>query len=107
MKLNCTSSIAWTAGVAAMLALASGCGSNPSPKAPVPSDAAARADHVTGTTSLMSAQIPTTAPKVGKAHLAVEDELVTPSAGGDSDAPKEARRSDCSRRGGGFGVSSK
>jgi hypothetical protein len=70
---------------------------------------AAAAGNVTGTTNLMSAQIPGPAPKVGKAHLAVDEsdpqlDSDTP-AQTDADPPKEARRSDGSRRGGGFGSS--
>jgi hypothetical protein len=82
----------------------------------------ANVSNVAGTTSLMSAEIPGPAPKVGKAHLAV-DEADSDAVDATSDVndapshapspshalsqPKEARPSDGSRRGGGFGTSSK
>lgn len=67
------------------------------------------AASVPGMTNLMSAQIPGPAPKVGKSHLAIDEELEVgaPDTSSDLNAPKEARRSDGSRRGGGFGTSSK
>jgi hypothetical protein len=63
----------------------------------------AAAPSASGTTSLMSAQIAGPAPKVGKAHLAV-DEADAIEAASNDDAPKATRRSDGSRRGGGFGT---
>ena len=86
---------------AAAVALACGCSSTSAISAPAKLAQATPQSELAlttgGTTSLMSAQIPGPAPKVGKAHLAVDDEL------GDQDAPKDARHSDGSRRGGGFG----
>lgn len=91
---------------AAAVALACGCNSTASLAAPAPrtaqnsvSQQQAVDPNVSGTTSLMSAELSGPAPKVGvgKAHLADDDDQL--------DAPKEARRSDGSRRGGGFGSS--
>ena len=89
--------------LAALLACASGCSATTS-QAP----RTASLSNVAGTTSLMSAEISGPAPKVGKSHLAV-DEADSDVDGtiADESAPKEARRSDGSRRGGGFGTSSK
>ena len=94
---------------AAAVAFACGC-SAPTLTAGLPKSAqAAPADpNVTGTTSIMSAQMAGPAPKVGKAHLAVDDEIeaaaASPGVTDDTtEAPKTARRSDGSRRGGGFG----
>jgi hypothetical protein len=63
-----------------------------------------------GTTNIMSAEMLGPPPRVGKAHLAVdevsEDSMDIGSAGNvqsEESTPKEARRSDGSRRGGGFG----
>jgi hypothetical protein len=67
--------------------------------------------NVAGTTSLMSAEISGPAPRVGKSHLAVDeadsDVDVDAATSSDDSAPKEARRSDGSRRSGGFGTSAK
>ncbi|MDB4937621.1 MAG: hypothetical protein JWP87_4593 [Labilithrix sp.] len=118
MKLDRLVSGAWfAAGLVALVttaALASGCSNSVTPAKTASGDAtaearAAAAGNVTGTTNLMSAQIPGPAPKVGKAHLAVDEsdpqlDSDTP-AQTDADPPKEARRSDGSRRGGGFGSS--
>ena len=88
---------------AAAVALVCGCSSTPSAprtaqNAGRSADATGAVDpNVSGTTNLMSAEIPGPAPKVGKAHLANDDD--------DNDVPKDARRSDGSRRGGGFGSS--
>lgn len=96
---------------AAAMAFACGC-SAPSATAglaPRTAHAGAPADpNVTGTTSLMSAQMAGPAPKVGKAHLAADDESEAASTSTNvtddaTEAPKTARRSDGSRRGGGFG----
>ena len=89
---------------AAAVALACGCSSAPSASAPVKTASAASAMDATlgttvGTTNLMSAELSGPAPRVGKAHLAVDDDSL------DAEQPKEARRSDGSRRGGGFGTS--
>lgn len=72
-------------------------------RAPMSNEAAS----IPGTTNLMSAQLPASAPRVGKAHLAIDDELTlgAPDAVSDESAPKEARRSDGSHRSGGFGTS--
>lgn len=101
MKLDRWTSIAVAAASVVTCALASGCSSAPAPKAPM---TAAQA-NVSGTTSLMSAHLDGPAPRVGKAHLAVDDEIEAASSATDLDesAPKDARRSDGSRRGGGFG----
>lgn len=89
---------------AVAIALACGCSSTPSPKA-VAAACAAPDPSTTGTTNLMSAELPSAAPKVGKAHLTIDDELESASTDGDENvpAPKGARPSDGSRRGGGFG----
>ena len=65
--------------------------------------------NVAGTTSLMSAEISGPAPRVGKSHLAIDeaDSDIDATTTSDEGAPKEARRSDGSRRGGGFGTSAK
>jgi hypothetical protein len=101
----CTAICALVAG-----ALACGCGAGtqaaPAPVAPTPS-----------TTQLMFADVSSStsrpAPKVGKAHLVLGEDLDGPDApstrepSADADelrAPKEARRSDGSRRGGHFGT---
>ncbi len=66
--------------------------------------------NVAGTTSLMSAEISGPAPRVGKSHLAVDEaasDVDVDATSPDESAPKEARRSDGSRRGGGFGTSAK
>lgn len=65
--------------------------------------------NVAGTTSLMSAEISGPAPRVGKSHLAIDeaDSDTDATTTSDEGAPKEARRSDGSRRGGGFGTSAK
>jgi hypothetical protein len=70
---------------------------------------AANVSNVAGTTNLMSAELAGPAPKVGKAHLAVDeaDSDVDTAGLADDSAPKEARRSDGSHRGGGFGTSAK
>lgn len=65
--------------------------------------------NVAGTTSLMSAEISGPAPRVGKSHLAIDeaDSDIDATTTSDEGAPKQARRSDGSRRGGGFGTSAK
>jgi hypothetical protein len=64
--------------------------------------------NVAGTTSLMSAEISGPAPRVGKSHLAIDEaDSDVDATSSDESAPKEARRSDGSRRGGGFGTSAK
>jgi hypothetical protein len=102
-----------TAAVVVAATFACGCSSTTTTKT-----ACARAAHdqmsneaasVPGTTNLMSAQIPGPAPKVGKSHLAIDEDLEVGATDTSSDlnAPKQARPSDGSRRGGGFGTSSK
>lgn len=81
------------------LVFVTGCaGAPPAPKAASASQ--------TATTNLMSAQLPGPAPRVGKAHLASDDEIEALSTNpSDENAPKEARRSDGSRRrAGSFGT---
>jgi len=70
--------------------------------------------NAVGTTNLMSAELAGPAPRVGKAHLAIDegaapDDSFDTSVNSDesSRAPKEARRSDGSHRGGSFGTPSK
>jgi hypothetical protein len=108
----------------ALFACALGCGcgagtqASQSPAVPGASMGANSAAETPGTTQLMFAEVPrpaSPAPKVGKAHLVLGEDLdardatstSTSAAGVDSDelrAPKEARRSDGSRRGGHFGA---
>ena len=96
------------AGVAALAAaLACGCSATTS-KAPQ----TASIPNVAGTTNLMSAELAGPAPRVGKAHSTlqgIDDAESIDANANDSDesAPKEARRSDGSHRGGSFGISSK
>lgn len=103
-------------GAAAAAALACGCSTTQSLSPPKSAMLGAHTDAVgdravsntTGTTNLMSAQLLGPAPRVGKAHLAVDlDERNTDAAADslDESAPKDVRRSDGSRRGGGFGAS--
>lgn len=98
----------------ATVALACGCSSSmPSSGGARTASAAplsAEAANVPGTTNLMSARLAGPAPRVGKAHLVVDDlsspdDIESGSTSSELDAPKEARRSDGSRRGGGFGSS--
>jgi hypothetical protein len=100
-------------GVALVATVALACGCSTSvPSVTRTASAAplsAEAASIAGTTNLMSARLSGPAPKVGKAHLAV-DELessddIESGSTSESDAPKAARRSDGSRRGGGFGSS--
>jgi hypothetical protein len=73
-----------------------------------PLTATASLSNVAGTTSLMSAEISGPAPRVGKSHLAIDEaDSDVEATSSDESAPKEARRSDGSRRGGGFGTSAK
>lgn len=90
---------------AAAVALACGCSTPSSTAGLGPKTSQTAPANVTGTTNLMSAQMAGPAPKVGKAHLVVDDKESSSSVSDDaaSDAPKTARRSDGSRRGGGFG----
>lgn len=112
-RLAFSRSLGLGVSLVATLALACGCSSS------MPSSGFARtasaaplsveAANVPGTTNLMSARLAGPAPKVGKAHLAVDDLAsegdIESGVASESDAPKEARRSDGSRRGGGFGSS--
>jgi hypothetical protein len=99
MKLDRLLSGACAAVVASLFVC--GCASSTTPANSAAQLAAL--DGRTGTTELMSAQLAGPAPKVGKAHLDVEDT----ASGADDEltAPKEARGSDGSRRGGNFGSS--
>lgn len=99
-----------TMAMALALAFACGCSATTSRPAPYASYApqAAVASNVAGTTNLMSAELPGPAPKVGKAHLAIDETAFdTDTTSNDESTPKEARRSDGSHRGGSFGTSSK
>lgn len=103
MKLNRFSSMTVAA---AAVAFACGCSTPSSTAGLGPKTAQTAPANVTGTTNLMSAQMAGPAPKVGKAHLVVDDDIESASSvtnDAASDAPKTARRSDGSRRGGGFG----
>jgi hypothetical protein len=110
-RLAFSQSFGLGAALVATVALACGC-STSVPSVTRTASAAplsAEAASIPGTTNLMSARLSGPAPRVGKAHLAV-DELessddIESASTNESDAPKEARRSDGSRRGGGFGSS--
>ncbi|GAC1530518.1 MAG: hypothetical protein NVS3B10_26550 [Polyangiales bacterium] len=110
MKLDRVTSSLAAAGFAA--AFACGCSATTSHSAQTAS-ADALASNVAGTTNLMSAELAGPAPRVGKAHStmaddgALSDEPFDTTGAHDESAPKEARRSDGSHRGGGFGTSSK
>lgn len=80
---------------------------------------AARVSDAVAITHLMSAQLPGPAPRVGKSHLASDDDALSGSEAGSEaatigsdnasetdgeSAPKTIRRSDGSRRHGGFGT---
>ena len=104
MKLDRLMSGASAAVAVAAACLAFGCSSSAT-RAPNSAAQQAMLDERTATTELMSAQLAGPAPKVGKAHLAVEDEGNATDATEELSAPKEARRSDGSRRGGHFGTS--
>jgi hypothetical protein len=88
--------------LAALLFCAAGCSATASQP-----PRTASLSNLPGTTSLMSAEISGPAPRVGKSHLAIDeaDSDVDATTTSDESAPKEARRSDGSRRGGGFGSS--
>lgn len=117
MKLDClTSGRTFAASLAAMsLAAAFACGCSATTSSHAPQSATVA--NVAGTTNLMSAELAGPAPRVGKAHSTLQriDEAdfdldtttLAASASADESAPKEARRSDGSHRGGGFGTSSK
>ncbi len=63
--------------------------------------------NAVGTTNLMSAELNGPAPRVGKAHLAIDERDALDGTDSDENAPKEARRSDGSHRSGSFGTPSK
>ena len=109
MKLDRFTSFAMSAAtavsLAGLMAFASGCSATTS-QAPKSATSATLA-NVAGTTSLMSAELAAPAPRVGKSHLAVDDAADADTTNSDESAPKEARRSDGSHRGGSFGMSSK
>jgi len=123
MKLDRLAAIALTSALAAMFgcgcsATASSAGSPASPAAPstaiiydaYAAQAQASADRVpnaVGTTNIMSAELNGPAPRVGKAHLAIDENDAFDGADSDENAPKEARRSDGSHRSGSFGTPSK
>ena len=97
----------------ATVALACGCSSPAvvpgcTASSPARDRPSVEAANVAGTTNLMSAQLAGPAPRVGKSHLVVDDlanDDIESSSTSVLDAPKEARPSDGSRRGGGFGSS--
>jgi hypothetical protein len=111
----CASTCARALAVLAAVALV-GCGaSTQASQAPVdPASAMSAAPAVSATTQLMFADLASPAhpaPKVGKAHLVLGEDVESRDATGepsldadDLGAPKEARRSDGSRRGGHFGT---
>lgn len=114
--------VALMSGAAMSFAAVFACGCSPTTSAQAPQTASlysvasvasvanfANVPNVAGTTNLMSAELPGPAPKVGKAHLAVDeaDSDMNATNTDDESAPKEARRSDGSHRAGGFGTSSK
>lgn len=97
----------FTSPLALAFALAFACGCSATTSRPA-SPQVAVASNVTGTTNLMSAELPGPAPRVGKAHLAIDEAAFdTDTTSVDESAPKEARRSDGSHRGGSFGTTSK
>ena len=112
-RLAFSQSFAVGLALVATVALACGCSGSVGEQrsvrtasaAPLSAEAANRA----GTTNLMSAQLAGPAPRVGKSHLVVDDltnlDGIEGSGSSELDAPKEARRSDGSRRSGGFGSS--
>lgn len=104
MKLDRLMSGVCAAAVVAVLLACGGCASSTTRAAASAAQQAAL-DEQTATTELMSAQLAGPAPKVGKSHLAVDEDEDTSDAPDDLRAPKEARRSDGSRRGGHFGTS--
>lgn len=105
MKLDRLLSGACAAVAVALACLACGCSSTAT-RAPNSAAQQAALDERTATTELMSAQLSGPAPRVGKAHLAIEEDGATAEGGAEElSAPKEARRSDGSRRSGHFGTS--
>jgi hypothetical protein len=109
MKLDRSTSFAGSlAAMCLAAAFACGCSATTTSHG-AQSAMAANVSNVAGTTNLMSAELAGPAPRVGKSHLAVDeaDSDVDTAALADDSAPKEARRSDGSHRGGGFGTSSK
>ena len=119
MKLDRFAAIALTSALAAMFGCgcsttASSAGAPASPAAPRTAtiyDAYAAqtgtVPNAVGTTNLMSAELNGPAPRVGKAHLAIDENDALDSTDSDENAPKEARRSDGSHRSGSFGTPSK
>jgi hypothetical protein len=103
MKLDrLVSGVCAAAAVASLLAC--GCSSSTTLAAKTTAQQQAALEGRIATTELMSAQLAGPAPKVGKAHLAVEDDTDVAEASDELGAPKEARRSDTARRGGDFGT---
>lgn len=99
-----------------VVALATGCAAPAGVGAgPAKSASTAPVSDSVAITQLMSAQLPGPAPKVGKPHLAGDDDstlgvesgstdAIDSSASDGESAPKAVRRSDGSRRHGGFGT---
>ena len=124
MKLDRLAAIALTSAAFAVFgcgcsATASSAGS-PAPAAPrtatiydayaAQAAQAATVSNAVDTTNLMSAELNESArpaPRVGKAHLAIDESDALDSTDSDENAPKEARRSDGSHRSGSFGTPSK
>jgi hypothetical protein len=105
-RASCLVTSAILAALVVTAAFASGCNAT---TAQAPQTASVADVAVAGTTSLMSAELAAPAPRVGKSHLAVDDaaDSTVDTTNSDESAPKEARRSDGSHRGGSFGMSSK
>lgn len=98
---------AWTSGACAAVAIGSllcGCSSSSRSSGPRVAQSPATLSEATSTTQLMSAQLPAPTPKVGKSHLAVDDLVDATDVSDELSLPKEARRSDGTRRGGHFGT---
>jgi len=102
--------------VACTFALASAVGGCSAPAAqPAKTSVTAPVSDAVAITQLMSAQLPGPTPRVGKPHLANQDTPIAiasessadgsdSSASDGESAPKTVRRSDGSRRQGGFGT---
>jgi len=97
--------VRWMSGACVALAVASllGC-SNSSSLAAKSAQKQTALDERVATTELMSAQLAGPAPKVGKSHLAVDDESDDTATSDELGAPKDGRPSDGSRCSGHFGT---
>ena len=98
------------AAVAVASLLACGCSSSTAVAAPRARSANSAAQEQAAlegriaTTQLMSAQMAGPAPKVGKAHLTVEEDTDAVDAADELGAPKQARREGRARAHGHFGT---